>query len=80
MSRFGEVLKIPFYFWVVRGGGRTVLIDTGVSPEQAKSENENTVARFGKECAWIWRRQMPLRKIYWKKKRKYCNKSKRKAE
>ncbi len=53
MGRFGEVLKIPFYFWVVQGGGRTVLIDTGVSTEQAKIENENTEARFGKECAWV---------------------------
>ena len=52
LSRFGEILNIPFYFWVVQGEGRTILIDTGVSSEQAAIESENTVARFGKECSW----------------------------
>jgi glyoxylase-like metal-dependent hydrolase (beta-lactamase superfamily II) len=52
LSRFGEILNIPFYFWVVQGEGRTILIDTGVSSEQAAIESKNTVARFGKECSW----------------------------
>ncbi|MEE8110483.1 MAG: N-acyl homoserine lactonase family protein [bacterium] len=52
MGRFGEVLNLPLYFWVVRGEGKTLLVDVGVSPEQAEEQNKEIVERFGEEAAW----------------------------
>ncbi len=52
MGRFGEVLHVPLYFWVVQGEGKTVLVDVGVSAKQAVELNKDIVARFGEEAAW----------------------------
>lgn len=64
MGRFGEILSIAFYFWVAQGEGRTLLVDTGVSASGVEKHSANTVARFGKECAWkVPPEKDPLRQL-----------------
>ena len=52
MGRFGEVLHVPLYFWVIQSEARTVLVDVGVSAKQAVELNKEIVERFGEEAAW----------------------------
>ncbi|MFQ5911873.1 MAG: N-acyl homoserine lactonase family protein [Nitrospinota bacterium] len=52
MRRFGEIVSIPFFFWLVQGEGITLLVDVGASAEQANEQNRETVERFGGQCAW----------------------------
>jgi glyoxylase-like metal-dependent hydrolase (beta-lactamase superfamily II) len=52
MRRFGEIINIPFFFWLVQGEGRTLLVDVGASPKQAEKQNREILKAFGKECVW----------------------------
>lgn len=58
MRRFGEVLSIPFFLWLVRGGGRTLLVDAGASAKQAEEQNPGLARVFGEACAWRIPREM----------------------
>ena len=52
MRRFGETLRIPFYFWLIQGEGRTLLVDAGASAKQAEEANPGLTRVFGEACAW----------------------------
>ena len=52
MRRFDETLRIAFYFWVVQGEGRTLLVDTGASSAEEEKFSADSIARFGNNCGW----------------------------
>lgn len=52
MRRFGEVINLPLFLWVVQGDGKTILVDVGMSTKHAEEYNHEVVKAFGKACAF----------------------------
>lgn len=53
MGRFGEMIQVPLYFWLIESEERTILVDVGVSTKQSLELNKEIVQQFGEEAAWI---------------------------
>ncbi len=53
MGRFGEMIQVPLYFWIIESEKQTILVDVGVSAKQSLELNKEIVEQFGEEAAWI---------------------------
>jgi glyoxylase-like metal-dependent hydrolase (beta-lactamase superfamily II) len=49
--RWFEWVRLDLYFWLVRGNGRTVLVDTGMSADHCEAVNAHVTGWIGNEAA-----------------------------
>ena len=47
LAAWGEWINVYFYFWILRGGGKTILVDTGL--RDMDSVNPAIIATFGEK-------------------------------
>src|SRR5688500_19172246 len=51
----GETLKLPMTSYLIRSGGRTVLVDTGIGPELGSLRSEEHTSELQSPCNLVCR-------------------------